>query len=352
MIKTVEGVYDPTNLQHPIKYTIRDLRGNSILLQGWNGYYYSVSFNKYIDFNRNGQNGEAVTIYFATTKFNRRLEFVDYFWAYPTYVVFEVSDYFKVYESFRQLDIIPTPKNRNLEAQSDSLANVSDNQINGSTIPSEKNIMSSAYFVFFVIAQIGGLYSFLKMILGSIMDYLNQKCMNHSLINSVYSFKSDTSFDKNGHNEFGSSNSSNKVLPLDNPSNPKSKQKMFYPDIGIGRPVINPKIDNELNESYEGGNRVDHFPAHNLLDSDTDKVIYNNTDLMYSIFCCKGQARAMKKSKEGRNYKFNKELSIFNQQRDIVNFVVTLNNLKSKLSMIDSSIMDLQINFASLKQSK
>ena len=151
---------------------------------------------------------------------------------------------------------------------------------------SKEELMSTEYFIFYFMAQLGGLYSFLVLIFGIVVGHIASRSFEQDVINSVYyySFKTKQSMNSMKH--------SRRVLP-GNPNN-------FYPGEIQNRSINNendPLILEQI--SVAGGNpqniskkvslrnqgQNEMFDGGEQIHQNNGAPPYTTGDLIFSIFC-------------------------------------------------------------------
>ena len=235
---------------------------------------------------------------------------------------------------------------------------------NLNTDSKERNLISEEYFVFYVFAQVGGLYTFLVLLFSLFVNHVTNQTFYHEIINEVHeqAIKHGTE-DHQSENLRGiqaNKPNMNKVAPnninhgytnsrtahLENDplihrympkhlsmSNLNNSQiNLQRKNQSIAYKNVHAQSINRVNENYEGGEEPDIFARKRNTRQESTNTRYDMRDLIYRIFCCeKSSDNVDRKTISGRNAIFIKQKEIFQKEVDIIRVIATINELKSKI---------------------
>lgn len=233
---------------------------------------------------------------------------------------------------------------RNLETQSD---------INAKRALEEsksEELMTIEYFSFYFIAQIGGLYTFLILILGLWMGWVTQKSLNLEIVN-YYNIKLSENVHQKRNSYVHNSNgkpSEHFNADMQNPQVYNHSQMK----IGYGSPQDqnNNRYSSAYNQMYNGG----EYEMEELARSRNrygPSIQYTSSDLMYSIFWWKSNNND-RHSKAGRYNQLQKQLNDINEQRDMINVISVITKMKNRMSFVEKRLAELANNPPHVPQEK
>ena len=351
ILVTVEGFYDHTSQNNPVKYKFT--RPHQVYLNF--GRYIIKSLN--LKQNRVKQLDGSIELFVSYENGIESNVVADS--QFLSTFIFEMADNYDYYETYIDYQPVINSSLRNLQQDESSTRNLEQEESSSS-----KDLMSSEYFAFFVMAQMGGLYTFLKLVFGLFVHHFNTQSLNHNIMNSVYKFKHKikTKHDcPNSNRHQDDVNDSHLAQEQDDQNNLLDKLKTQQIDSLFKNKKNNSKSRSKSNtennhknmmrqksrrvqdyegyQEYEGGDHVEY----NQNEYDNSKSdYYDANDLLFSVFCCnKSKGKYNKNTKNGRNVKFNKHLSIFNKQRDLINIITSMNKMKTEIRILTDKIDQL-----------
>ena len=180
--------------------------------------------------------------------------------------------------------------------------------------------------MFFVMAQIGGLYSFFKLVFGSIINAIQYKMMiidvinkyNHRLIKDSIKRKKAEKLEKSLRNQ-------NNRINLNNP--PEDSKIHDGGEEGYA--------DAQSQENNRGSGdyiRKYHEEDSSRYDLSRHNIKYDFIGLFYQSICClksiSTTENTSEQSLESRYDQFKRDLSKFNKEIDLINIVSNIKNLK------------------------
>ena len=176
-------------------------------------------------------------------------------------------------------------------------------------------------------AQIGGLYSFCKMVFGSIINSVQYKMMlidvinkyNHRLVKDSIKRKKVKQLEKSLHNQ-------NKRINL---NNPHEDSKIH--DGGEEEDLS--EVQNQQNNRGSGDYiRKDLEENLSKWDSKRHNFEYNCSDLLYQSICCfkskPTKESTSEQSLDSRHDQFIRDFNKLNKEIDIINMVSNIKHLK------------------------
>ena len=157
----VEGYYDPTDLDNPVKYKFN----NKITVPTNYGWF----SNKHLTIKQNQvKKLDSNTINFSTIQYEDA-NYFEYFTDYVSSCYFDLADSYDYYEMYIDYQPDLDSTRRNLDSASN-----------------EEELMSGEYLFFYVMAQMGFLYTFLYLNFGIFINHYNKQALNHTIINELY----------------------------------------------------------------------------------------------------------------------------------------------------------------------
>lgn len=159
---TSEGYYDPSNTTNPIKYRLNQDIRVPVTYGGYSERKYGLVSNTVVK-------TDGSTSKFFDMEFLSGGDF-SFGAIYCSNIRVILSDRYNYYEMY--VDYQPSTDRRNLASSGDD------------------NLMSSEYFIFYILSQAGGLYAFLVLVLGFVVHHITKQSFYHSAINQVYKINS------------------------------------------------------------------------------------------------------------------------------------------------------------------
>lgn len=214
-----------------------------------------------------------------------------------------IDNVYNIYEQETLYEPVWTPM-RNLE----SLTSTEHRDLD---VKKTEELMPLHYFIFYVLAQLGGLYAMFVLIFGFFVGYVARKAFNQDMINNLYRYN------------------------MNNP-NQEMNQEMMQEDMHLSN---QPQYMNnqKQHDMYDGGD--DYNYDDNQMDQDPQAMLYNNSDLWYSIFGCKS-SDTDPTTKAGRYKQLQKEVEVLNEERDMVHVVSSLSTIKNRLDMLEQKLQE------------
>ena len=114
-------------------------------------------------------------------------------------------------------------------------------------------------------------------------------------------------------------------------------------------PISQPENLHHYNnhQMYDGGDEMEDLERTRNEVQKEFSAYYDYADLLYSIFCCnRGNDKNLSGSRNAKNGQFKNEFEIFDGERDLVNIIRSINNIKSQISILLDrleNIKDIQI---------
>ena len=169
----VEGYYDHTSQSDPVKYKLNLF--NPLELQ------FNSSVTKTYKMKQNKVKKLDGSIEQFVSYEAKEVLYYDLTSVLASFY-FEMADNYDYYETYIDYQpVIDSSSRRNLEQHDSSARNLEQEESS-----SNKDLMSGGYFVFFVMAQMGGLYTFLKLVFGLFVHHFNTQSLNHKIMNQVH----------------------------------------------------------------------------------------------------------------------------------------------------------------------
>ena len=202
----------------------------------------------------------------------------------PTSYLFKLSDTFQFFKAYTDTEV-SIDSRRNLEET-----------------PKEENLMSPVYFMFFVMSQIGGLYTFLKLFFSIFVSHFSNHSLNHFIINQIHRYKKKNSMKLKNENlkrRRSKRNKNRKVIPGDNEDIQNQKSLVREKDPLIkqkkehnrsGRTKSSFHMSDHKTEKHKSRKRHktydDEYDGGDSQSSDDDltPTFYDGSDLLYSVF--------------------------------------------------------------------
>ena len=157
----VEGYYDPTDLDNPVKYKFN----NKITVPTNYGWF----SNKHLTIKQNQvKKLDSNTINFSTIQYEDA-NYFEYFTDHVSSCYFDLADSYDYYEMYIDYQPDLDSTRRNLDSASN-----------------EEELMSGEYFAFYIMALMSGLYSFFILLFDIYVNHYNKQALNHTTMNEVY----------------------------------------------------------------------------------------------------------------------------------------------------------------------
>ena len=263
-VYVVEGYYDPDNYNNPVKYRINAELGTYLILNQTDNYHFKVKGN--VVNMLNGVTREFYTTELGIHDFNYEPTIKDLNYT------FMLNHEYTQYDQYIDYEISPTA--RRLDSESSS--------VNYDIIPGH-------YFMFYIMSQLGGLYVFLHLIFGLLMNKWTEQHLKQTLMNELYSsIEAKSKSRSQALNQQTESNKSSKASPSLDIKVPHKNEQL---------PLINEqaaKMENRENQSERHNEpQINDPEGFKLSDvncrnqnTQISKSFYNFKDALYGIFCC------------------------------------------------------------------
>ena len=153
----IDAEYDYDNLENPIHYRIN--YGNFALIDS----YYTTHYIHHLSPNIAYKADNTTSVFYDVEDIKKFS-----FYSYENFLlvlVFEISDRYDIYIPYIDYQPVMNTSRRNLESNS------------------EENIMSTPYFIFYFLSQIGGIWSFFILIIGPILKYIKEVSLMQKILN-------------------------------------------------------------------------------------------------------------------------------------------------------------------------
>ena len=275
---SVEGYYDPDDYNDPVKYRVNPYYSRYISLYDAN--YLQLKVQRNVVRMLDGTNSTFYTTKLAAYE-SSHINFYNFFQMF-----FSLHHEYIEYDQY--VDYRISAKNRRrLDSESSS---------------NNENIMPGYYFMFYIMAQFGGLYTFLHLVIGFFMNKWTEQHLKQTFMNELY--RSIEAKDKSRSRALSvqaGRNKTTKVFPNLNASNigmDMSQNKEQYPLMNeesknIGAEMNQNDVDNHLNPNYRyqqsQRNQFDYQSVYDRKKSQTSKKsksFYTLKDVLYGIFYC------------------------------------------------------------------
>ena len=174
----VEGYYDHTSQSDPVKYKLNLF--NPLDIQ------FNFSVTKTYKMKQNKVKKLDGSIEQFVSYEAKEVLYYDLNTSILASFYFEMDDNYDYYETYIDYQPVIDSSTRNLEQQESS-----DN----------KDLMSGGYFAFFMMAQMGGLYTFLKLVFGLFVNHFNTQSLYHAILNQVHESNINSKEEENDHSE-------------------------------------------------------------------------------------------------------------------------------------------------------
>ena len=325
----VEGYYDPDDYNDPVKYRLNLEYIEYFTMNRLDEYIFNVQRHvvNMLDGSKTFFKTELATHNFLEGAVHR-----------IHYSVFTLHPEFIQYDQYVDYRISPTTR-----------------RLNSNSSSKNDSIMPGYYFAFYIMSQLGGLYVFLHLMFGLLMNRWTEQHLKQTLMNELYSSIEAKSKSRNqALSQQTERNRSVKVSP-DNVSpnlhmNGSHKNEQY--------PLINEQsveMGNRVNQKdfMSSSNRIvknqepkinefDNVSARNMdrnQSSHKSKSFYDFKDAIYGIFCClnKGDKPDMITLK-GRQALLNHQFSVLAYQRDIITILDNLNSVKNEVQSIEKKV--------------
>ena len=205
---------------------------------------------------------------------------------------------------------------------------------NGSNSEGDAKLMSGGYFMFFFMSQLGGLFTFFKLLMYPLMNYLTSWSFEYATINEVFLYQSP----KPPQTEQTEQTNNKKRSKIER-NKSRSPQTESIPLI-LKKEDNNKKFFKKLNEMNEGGEQEGEIQRRR---NDQSFRYYKTKDIWKHqfdlIFKCK---------KSKKKLVFDKELKIFNEECDMVRIIMSINQIKIKLEELNYEIQSTKTMWMSL----
>ena len=175
-------------------------------------------------------------------------------------------------------------------------------------------------------AQIGGLYSFFKMVFGTIVNTIQYKMMLINIINRYNKRRTEDSIKRRKSKQLEKALQHERRLI--NLRNTPEDSKML--DGGEEQYYANPQNLNNRDSRYYINNDIEE--SMRRLDIEQNIVEYNYADLLYQSICCfktkPSKLNTSDDNLESRHSQFMRDMEKFNKEIDAINLISTVKNLK------------------------
>lgn len=265
----IEGYYKHDNSTNPIGYRISKPSYMPLNIYRYTERTSFIVNNKVTLANGTNQ-------YFFTTEHNiiTARAYSNYAWFCINYFI--MSNKIIVHKQEKIFVPVWSAK-RNLEYAIDLPRRLSDSE--------KEKLMSPEYFALFTLAQLGGLYAMLILIFGLFVGCVTNKSFNQDMINNVYKYNLSNAemqqekelMPLGGQNRYEAREIDRSMYEND-PLIQAQMQGGIYKNQNIRELPI--KGNDRNNEMYDGGDDLDYLDNN----GNTRDIMYNNGDLMYSIF--------------------------------------------------------------------
>ena len=210
------------------------------------------------------------------------------------------------------------------------------NTTNVSAEEEEKN-EGTLYMIFFVMAQIGGLYSFFKMVLGSIINGVQYKMMLIEIINKFNHRRIEDSIKRKKTKQL--EKALLKQKSRENFNNAPEDSKIH--DGGEEEYNVHPQNpDNDLGSGDYIRQKIEKNMS--KLEATHHNFEYNCSDLFYQTICCfktkPSNDLTEEESLGSRHDQFIKDLDKFSKEIDVINLISNVKDLKYAVNDIYSEI--------------
>lgn len=113
-------------------------------------------------------------------------------------LTFQMSGYYEYLKMYNKTELVLSPTQRNLFSETKQIGRTQDDSVQEPTIETTEKYLidSESYQVFYFMAQLGGLYSFLKLVFGVILNYVAHQSLMQTLINRVYTYTAEKQIEK------------------------------------------------------------------------------------------------------------------------------------------------------------
>lgn len=154
----MEGYFDPDDFDDPVKYVLTTGHGTVVNFDYLN-FRESQLIPNYVKM----LNGSEAMFYTMKSESVTSYPITD---SLVCQIMIHMSNLKKNYTQY--INYQPVIENRNLAAT-----------------PENANLMSTQYFLCFVLAQMGGIYSFFMLVFGVVFTYINRQILHQKLINEI-----------------------------------------------------------------------------------------------------------------------------------------------------------------------
>ena len=326
-ILIVEGHYDPEDYNDPIKYRINLDYSNTLALYGAEYTIMRVQRNVV-----NMLDGSTRTFY--TTKISYQdvvgISYYNFFG-----ISFILNHEYIQYDQYIDYQISPTTR-----------------RLNSETSDSNENLMPSYYFVFFVLAQYGGLYTFLHLAFGLFMNRWTEQHLKQAFVSELYSSlesknqQRNQALDQQPERYRGS-----RVVPENRTPNiglnvshnneqfPLMNEQSAHMNNGVNLHNIN----NHQNENYRNDeSQIPEFenypfnPNYRRHKKKAPEFAFNYKDTLYGMFCCPEEEGIPDMvTLKGRQTLLNYQFSILAYQREAITMLDNLTTLREEIQSIE-----------------
>ena len=195
--------------------------------------------------------------------------------------------------------------------------------------------------MFFIMAQIGGLYSFFKLVFGSIINAIQYKMMLIDVINRYNNRRIEDSIKRRKSRQLEKALQHEKRLINLNNSPEDSKVN----DGGEEQYFVNPHNHTNNRDSRYYISR-DIEESMRTLDVKQNVFEYNYADLLYQSICCfktkPNNVSTLEDNLGTRHNQFIRDMEKFNKDIDAINLISTIKNLKHKANDLYAEIQKLK----------
>ena len=224
----------------------------------------------------------GTTLEFYTVEHGEAVIFDEVSGSIVAYDEYMIGNSYNLYEQY--INYVPDISSRiNLNSASQHQTNcIPEEGIPPRSLESsEEDLMSTEYFIFYFMAQVGGLYSFLVLILGFIVGHVASKSFEYDLVNLFNDYNSEN------EQSMDSLRNDRKVMPdiLNEDQNRSENNRNDPLSLGqINAGAEGPKqISKKIPHRNQNGNELSD--GEEQLHNTSRSSSYSTGDLIYRIFC-------------------------------------------------------------------
>ena len=213
------------------------------------------------------------------------------------------------------------------------------------TVEEDKND-GFLYTTFFIMAQLGGFYSFLKLVFGSVFNKIYEHMLLVDLLNRFrYASAKNTAGKTRRYQQQPRAqiHEEEKKLPNDNQDIESSILKEG------GRSFARSNEPND-HDQLIGDNHIRRSRS-NLIDQKTRLEDYTYMQAIVHSFKCKQNTRVVESvedSYENRVEQFERDLNRFNHEADIINLMMSIKDTKYAINNVISTVVQLSESIESM----